>query len=424
MTTIEKRRHCISCGSRLPDDIVRIGHQYPSAVFFKEEDPLLSEFPSSPLDLTRCENPDCTLVQLSCEYDLQPVFDHYPYESGSTATMKEKLASVLKEGMEMVSLTPDDVVLDIGGNDGTLLKLVNDDVKALVNIDPAANVCPEEHSDNYLHVHGEFSAERYQALNLPPPKLITAVAMFYQLSDPVSFCEDVRNIMSDDSVWVLQMTYLGSMLEDNILDNIVHEHVGYYSLHSLESLLGRIGLYIAEARVVESYGGSLRVLIVKNPDLIPHEKLRKTYPEVVEYEKSSGTNNFEVLYAFNSRAQLLKKSIRAIFDHLKQINGEVWGFGASTKGNMLLQFLGIDHTEMPCILDNSRKKIGRLTTGTLIPIIDETTGLRDCPDYLMILPYYYTDAFRKIIAKQLPEGRTVHLFIPLPHPRFESVTSI
>ena len=419
----KKRTSCIGCGAPLAWDIVYVGDQYPSAIFLADDRPLPEELAASSLNVTRCTDERCALVQLSHEYDLQYVFDHYPYESGSTATMKGILQDLVDDAQRVAPLGAEDVVLDIGGNDGTMLDLVRTPVRARVNIDAAANIVQAVSAPDYRHVHARFSAVAYRNLGLPPPRVITSTAMFYHLNNPLEFCRNVREIMSDDSVWVLQMTYLGTMLRDNIFDNIVHEHVAYYSLASLEALMARVGLHVAEARLVESYGGSLRVFLVKDPASFPKAFWRRDYPAIQRFETEHLTNTFDALYAFNSRVQLLRASLGAIVDHLVERQGPLWGFGASTKGNMILQFLGITTERMACILDNSPKKIGTRTTGSLIPIVDETSHLERVPEYLFVLPYYYTRAFVGIIQKRLGSGRHVHLFSPLPHPHFVTVNA-
>jgi NDP-4-keto-2,6-dideoxyhexose 3-C-methyltransferase len=421
LTIQSARTHCISCKTPLSEDIVHIGSQFPSAIFLGENDPVSEGLTASSLNVTRCPDPACRLVQLSNSYDLQYVFDHYPYESGSTATMRQILRELVDDALRVVALKPEDVVLDIGGNDGTLLSLVTGPVRARVNIDAAAAVTQCVTASNYHHVHARFSAEQYTRLNLPQPRLITSVAMFYHLNDPLQFCREVCSVMDENSVWVIQMTYLGTMLRDNIFDNIVHEHSAYYSLASLEALLQRVGLRICEARIVESYGGSLRVFVTKDAAPFPTAFFRKTYPEVEHFERINHTNSYEALYAFNSRTQLLRDSIRSMLEHILQLGQAIWGFGASTKGNMILQYLGLTQEHIPFILDNSPKKIGTRTTGSLIPIVEETAYLEDPPTYLFVLPYYYTQAFVKIIRKRLKPGRSVHLFIPLPHPHFITV---
>jgi len=422
-TIIQKKRvACISCGAPLADDIVIIGDQYPSAIFVSDKSPVASGLTATSLNLTRCTNENCGLVQLTNEYDLQYVFDHYPYESSSTATMKQILQDVVDDAKRVTSLSSEDVVLDIGGNDGTLLSLIRQPVRARVNIDAAAGVAQLVSTPDYRHVHARFNAEIYRNLGLPNPRLIFSVAMFYHVNNPIDFCRSICEIMSDNSVWVLQLTYLGTMLRDNIFDNIVHEHTAYYSLSSLETLLSQVGLHIAEARRVESYGGSLRVFIVKDAAQFPKEYWRKDYVDIQHFETEHRINTYEALYAFNSRIHLLRDSIGAIVDHLVQRHGHLWGFGASTKGNMILQYLGIKTDRMSCILDNSPKKIGTWTTGSMIPIVEEAAYLDRLPEYLFVLPYYYTSAFVQIIQKRLAIGRQVHLLVPLPYPHFVTVS--
>jgi len=415
------RIRCICCDALLPAAIVNIGAQHPSAIFVDKNDPINSELCATSLDVTRCENEECTLVQLCNAYSLQYVFDHYPYESGSTATMRRILQDVVDEVESIMTLDASDVVLDIGGNDGTLLSLFKQPLRARVNIDAAAGVGQLISDSDYIHIHKAFSANAFKKLNLPSPKVITSVAMFYHLNDPLTFCRNVSEIMDDSSVWVLQMTYLGSMLDGNVFDNIVHEHTAYYSLFSLESLLNRVGLHIAEARIVDSYGGSIRAVIVKNPVNFPKEKYRKEYVAVRQLEIERRTNSLEALFAFDTRTFLLKQTIRSILEHLVQQNGPLWGFGASTKGNMILQLLEAGPEMVSCILDNGKKKIGKFMSGSMIPIVDEVEYLESLPKYLFILPYYYTDAFAKIIRKRLKPGQEIHLFVPLPYPRFVSL---
>ncbi len=421
MIVQRKRKTCLLCGKDLPGDIVDIGEQYPSAIFISDKDSTPPDLHASSLNVTRCSDSSCSLIQLSYEYNLQYVFDHYPYESGSTATMKQILQEVVDDALRVVELKSDDVVLDIGGNDGTMLGLIPCPVQARVNIDAAAGVKQTLISPDYQYVHAQFQSKTFKSLGLPNPKLITSVAMFYHLNNPLEFCRNIVEIMDSDSVWVLQMTYVGTMLEDNIFDNIVHEHVAYYSLFSIEALLAKVGLSVAEARIVKSYGGSLRLFIVKDPAKFPKEHWRKDYSSVQKYESDHLTNSFEALYAFNSRVQLLRNNLRELIGHVSKEHGPIWGFGASTKGNMILQFLGIDSSQLPCILDNSEKKIGTQTAGSLVPIVDEVTNLSKLPKYLLVLPYYYTDAFVEIIKKELPVGKKVHLIIPLPYPRFVTI---
>lgn len=412
---------CISCNSILIDDLVKIGDQFPSAIFLEKRDEIPDGLSPSSLNLSKCSNEKCGLVQLTEIKNLQYVFDHYPYESGSTATMKEKLKSIIDDSLNYVQLNEDDIILDIGGNDGTMLSLIDQKVLAKVNIDAASGVKQRVSDKNYYHVHSKFNYKSYNSLDFQAPKLIFSVAMFYHLSDPKSFCKDIANVMSEDSIWVLQMTYLGSMLKDNIFDNIVHEHVAYYSLKSLEFLLSMFNLSIIESKVVDSYGGSLRVYIKKNATKKTIDSFRKEYYKIQKFEIKNNTNTFEGLWAFNERTQLLKATLQNIIHHINEIHGPMFGFGASTKGNMLLQLLNLDEKNISCVLDNSSKKIGTYLTGNNIPILNENIIENKCPNYIIILPYYYKNALLSIIKKKLPIGSDVNVLIPLPEPHFINI---
>lgn len=416
-----QKNKCVSCGGELGDDIVFIGKQYPSAIFYNEKDTFLKNIHKKSLNITKCENPKCGLVQLSKKYDLKYVFNHYPYESSSTLTMKNILQEVIDDVNRFIKMKKDDVVLDIGGNDGTLLSLIKENVKSRVNIDAAKEVKQIIKEENYKYIQSKFNLLEYKKTGLPNPKVIFSIAMFYHLSNPIDFCKDIFNIMDDDSIFVLQMTYLGTMLQHNILDNIVHEHVAYYSLFSLEYLLSQVGLHIAEARIVKSYGGSLRVFIVKNKEKFKNIFEKKDYNNIIKFEKDYKINEYESLYSFNSRIKLLQKSIKNAFEYLLEKHGDIWGFGASTKGNMLLQWLNIDFNKMPYILDNSFKKIGSKTMGTNIPIISEKDFLGKSPSALFLLPYYYVDAFIPIIKNNIKSGKSIDILIPLPFPQIIQV---
>jgi NDP-4-keto-2,6-dideoxyhexose 3-C-methyltransferase len=398
-----------------------IGEQFPSAVFLSEKSPPPIDFSASSLNITRCANSECSLIQLSNQYNLQYVFDHYPYESGTTATMKQILQEVVDDAQKVSPLVREDVVLDIGGNDGTLLGLINSPVRARVNIDAATGILQTISDPNYHHIHAKFDADTYLGLGLPSPKLITSIAMFYHLSDPLTFIKDIARIMDDNTIWVLQMTYVGTMLRDNILDNIVHEHVAYYSLHSLKFLLLQANLHIADAKIVDSYGGSLRVFIVKNHKAFPGQYWQREISSVEQFEKDNETNTFAALYAFDTRVQLIKETLGNIVRHIAYRKGPLWGFGASTKGNMILQLIDATVEQIPCILDNGAKKIGSKTTGTLIPIVAESEYLSMLPQYIIILPYYYKDTFTQILKRSLKSGKSLDIIIPLPYPHFLTI---
>ena len=413
-----RRKECIVCNAPLMGDVVHIGDQYPSAIYPKADEDYKSAIRASSLNLTKCFNHDCGLVQLAHEYNLDYVLEHYPFLSGGTATMNEILSDITKEVEDIASLSKDDVVLDIGGNDGTLLSLLSRNVRHRINMDAAHGIMSVLNDPDYLRVQGKFSSKAYLELDIPFPKVIFCVAMFYHLDNPLSFCKEVREIMNDDTIWCIQMTHLGSMLESNIYDNIVHEHVAHYSLKSLEFLMNKIGLEICDAKIADSYGGSLRVFVMKGKDKFPKKYYRKNYATVQRFESEKETNTPEALIRFDERVKLLTGVTKELIAHIVDRRGKMLAFGASTKGNMMCQLMGLNHDLIECVLDNSKKKIGLLMAGSDIPIVNEKDYLPKLPEYLLILPYYYLGFFKSFIEKYLKPKQHVYLLVPLPKPYF------
>ena len=418
MRTGARRKKCIVCDAQFVGDVVHVGAQYPSAIYPKVEEDYKSLIQRSSLNLTKCTNNSCGLVQLANEYNLDFVLEHYPYLSGGTATMKGILSDITKEVEDIATLSKDDVVLDIGGNDGTLLSLLSGNVRHRINMDAAHGVESVLDDPDYRCVQGKFSSKAYLELDILSPKVIFCVAMFYHLDNPLAFCKEVREIMNDDTIWCVQMTYLGSMLESNIYDNIVHEHVAYYSLKSLEYLMNKAGLEICDAKVVKSYGGSIRAYVMKESRKFPKQYFHKNYKSMERYESEEKTNSVEALEKFDERIDLLKGFTRELIMHIIDRNGKMVAFGASTKGNMILQFTGINHNHIKCVLDNNENKIGTIMTGSEVPIIDEREYLNELPEYLFVLPYYYVEFFKTFIKKYLKAGQEIYMIVPLPKPHF------
>jgi hypothetical protein len=422
MASITSRRQsCIACGTQLTEELVQIPDQYPSAVFPEKDADYRAYIDPSSLNLSRCSNDACGLVQLAYIYDFDFIYRHYPYRSGSTATMARILSDVVREAETVVGLDSRDVVLDIGGNDATLLSCLSQSVQYRVNIDPSEGIVPVLDGPDYVHLQTKFTAQAYHSLALPPPKLIFSVAMFYQLDDPVGFARQVEQIMANDSVWCIQMTYLGAMLHDNIYDNIVHEHVAYYSLASLKYVLNAAGLIVCGAKVVKSYGGSLRVYVTKKGGDLASCREVANAEAVDAMELKEGTNSSEALIRFNERIGLLRDFTRELLEHIVDKEGRVWGIGASTKGNMICQFIGANSQFVECILDNSAMKVGRYMIGTDIPIVDERAYLENLAQYVLILPYYYTDFFISLMQNHLALERDIYAIVPLPKPHIRKI---
>ena len=257
--------NCVVCGSELLEDIVEIGKQYPSAIFCKSNDPFRESLKASSLNVTKCSNRSCNLIQLSNPISLDDVFAKYPYQTSTTISMRSILTDLRESCNKRLTekLEDNDVILDIGGNDGTFLSLYDNTSIQKVNIDAAQNIQQVCVDENYTYINELFSAEAYKQKFNKPPRLITSTAMFYHLHNPVEFTTNVASIMDDSTIWCIQMSYAASMIENCVVDNIVHEHVTYYTFQSLSHLMSICNLEIFDAEVIDVYGGSIRAFIKK-----------------------------------------------------------------------------------------------------------------------------------------------------------------
>lgn len=406
---------CLVCDSPLDLDVAIIGDQYPSALYLQNITETELGLSKSSLNLSQCRNTACNLVQLTEPIDLDIVYRNYPYQSGTTATMHSILSNIVEETLSYQDLQPGEVILDIGGNDGTLLSLIKRPECRMVNIDAASNVAQDHQIPNYTYVNSRFDIKTYLALGLPEPKLIFSVAVFYQLDEPLKFLRDISEIMNDDSLFVLQMTYLESMYANHIFDNVVHEHVTYFSLKSLIYIAGLARLKVLGARIVNSYGGSLRVFLVKESSQKILPSLNIETEKILKAEIEKRTGKVESLERFGNNFEKWKSTLSDLLDFQFKKNGPIIGMGASTKGNMILQSLNISERIMPFIMDNNPKKIGKRTTGSFIPIVDENK-ITDLENNVLILPYYYSEFFKKILGTKITEGKFLDLIMPLPKP--------
>ncbi len=412
---------CLACEGALEIDVAIIGDQFPSAIYLEGVTEEEFGLERSSLNLSQCKNSMCGLVQLTKPINLDIVYKHYPYQSGTTATMHSILTSVVDEAFSYITLNPGDVILDIGGNDGTLLSLIDHPDCKLVNIDAASNIQQVSHSKNYTYINAKFSKGAYHQLDFPSPKIIFNVAVFYQLSNPLQFLKDVVEIMNDDSLFVLQMTYLESMYSNSIFDNIVHEHITYFSLKSFTHIAELAGLRVLGARVVDSYGGSLRVFLVRSTSKKSISRLETITREVTDNETENKTNDVSTLSKFSDDFEIWKTILCKKLNAQVEKNGLIIGLGASTKGNMILQSLGINQEIMPFILDNNPKKIGSRTTGSFIPIVSENE-ITTLEGNIMSLPYYYDEFFKKMVHSKIERGKFVDFISPLPVPKITRIS--
>lgn len=348
----------------------------------------------------------------------------YWYRSGTNQSMTLQLQDIVKEVQSRVHLQPGDVWLDIACNDGTLLKAVPDHVTK-VGIDPADDTF-YAHSSQVAHVVQDyFSAQAYARTPCAhvKPKVITCIAMFYDLTDPRPFIRDIHDIMHDDGMLVLQMSYTPLMLKQLAFDNICHEHVYYYGLMSIKKLFESEQFVIRDCTLNDTNGGSFRVYLQKSKAQASswgtaplRDVCEMRVQSLLTWEQHhADISKPEIWTQFGNQIQDLKQSLVSFLQDAKQAGKTVYGYGASTKGNTLLQVFGIDHTLITAIAERSPAKFGLCTVGTHIPIVSEDHMRAAKPDYLLILPWHFIHEFRQREQELIQSGTK---FV-VPCPRFE-----
>lgn len=364
------------------------------------------EIPKAPLSLVRCV--DCNLYQLEHTVDQDALYREYWYQSGLNASMRQALADVVQNALRRTVLAPNDVVLDIGANDGTLLEFYPE-YAYKVAFEPS-NVGEKITSADVVF-HNYFTAEAYPE-NLPKAKIITAIAMFYDLEDPNSFVADLKAVLHEEGTLIIQMMDLMSMFKTGDFPNLCHEHLEYYSLDVLQSLLLRHDLEIYDLEYNKVNGGSLRVY-VKHAEF--SRKIEESVPNALieerNYFKSLG-NADEYFQWFVSR---VRSAIQAFVLGANLSGQKVAVLGASTKGNTLLQYFNLDSTLIDHASEVNPDKFGKYTVATNIPIVSEEESLKCKPDYYLVLPWGFTDFFVQKFDQYLRDGGM--FIVPLPIPK-------
>ena len=403
---------CRLCGNTELIPCIEIGDQYLSSVF-----PMDLRYRETtlryPLDVVMCVKREggssCGLVQLGHRHDLSAMYDAYPYTSSTNSSMSKILQDVAESGRALGHLEPGDLILDIGGNDGSLLSFFKDDPYTLISIDPAQNVAPVFQSENYTPVRGFFSKNALRGVSEKKAKIAFSVAMFYHLDDPMQLAREVAASLDDDGVWIVQMAYLPAMLTTNMYDNIVHEHAGYYAAHHMKWIMDQVGLEVFDVSENDVYGGSFRVFSKKKGAAFsPTER----YQRILAKELEQGLFDPNTYAAFERRIEKTRVDLRALLDELKAQGKSVWIYGASTKGNTILQYCGVTSADIVAAADSNGFKIGKYMIGSDIPIKSEDEMRAAKPDYLLALPYSFIQGFAKREAALLSSG--TQFIVPLP----------
>ena len=398
-TEIEK---CRGCGSKILHPVVNIG-KVPIVYFPKmnERNP-----PSVPLEVVRCEG-FCKLVQLkhTTNPDLLWRKDYW-YRSASNSRMVEVLNEVVQEVQKRVKLDDGDIVVDTGSNDSTLLKQYPTNI-VRVGFEPS-DIAKEVNShlgaDLIINDFFHSKAAGFKTLE-GKAKVVTSIAMFYDIHDSHTFIEDVKTILRKDGVWCIQIAYLPKLLENGAFDSVCHEHLCYYSIQTLQRILQRHELEIFDIQSVDINEGSIRVFVSRN-------QVRTVMPIVSVMLLQEDRCRLDEDWAYKAFRARMEDTRRRVKEAIDGIKGEIHAYGSSTKGITMLHYFGLTKDRIAAVWDVQPGKWGRRMPGSDIPIISEQEGRKRNPEALLILPWTFAEGFIEREKAYLKGGGKI--IVPLP----------
>lgn len=402
---------CRICGNTRIQSLFHLGEMALSGVFPRSRD-----FPvtSGPIELVKCIEDDdinaCGLVQLRQTYNLNEMYgNHYGYRSSLNPSMVKHLQTIVAKTFPRVRLLPDDLIIDIGSNDGTLLKSYPETPATLLGIDPLINKFLSFYPQHIKKIPDFFSSTLFQKnFGNQKAKIITSIAMFYDLESPMDFVRNIIEVLHDEGVWVFEQSYMPFMIERNAYDTICHEHLEYYGLKQIMWMLDKAGLKLIDVDFNETNGGSFLLTAAKKDS--SHKESRSIIREILEKEEKYQT--ISPFIEFKQKIEHHRDELLKLLRKIKSENKKVFGYGASTKGNILLQYCGLSPNELDCMAEVNEEKYNAFTPNTWIPIIPEKKARELKPDYFLVLPWHFKSSILKKEAETLRQG--IRFIFPLP----------
>ena len=400
---------CINCKSKNLKKIVNLGKQVISSLFYRKQKNNLKLYP---LDLYECKK--CNLVQLSKLAPLNNMYGNtYGYRTSLSPLMvdhmRQKFETILNK---RIVKNKKNRILDIGCNDGTFLNFFSrGGYKELYGIDPSAEKFKNYHSKDIKLEINFFSKKAVEKkFGRIKFNLVTSFAMFYDVSNPNSFCKDINSLLDKDGIWILELSYWPMLIENLTYDQICHEHIAYYSLNVFKKIANKNNLKILDFKFNEINGGSIEITCSKKNS--KYEAKNEKIKDLLKYESNVKKKTYENL---NTRIENTKKSLTEFLLLVKKSNKKIIGYGASTKGNIVLNQIEANNKILPFIADANHEKINKFTPGTNIKIISKEKMRKMKPDYLLVLIW----SFRKEVIKQeidyIRNGGKLVFHLPILH---------
>ena len=408
------RKSCRVCGSSALTSVINLGEQYLQGSFVKpgKKAPPQRRIPMS---LVRCDpmrdERACGLLQMEHSVPPEILYSSYWYRSGTNRTMTNHLESIVEEAVGILGKAPA-MVLDIGCNDGTLLQFYPISCRKF-GIDPS-DIAQEIDKSKVTVIQDVFPSNELAALiGQGTFDIVTSIAMFYDLEDPIGFARGVKRVLSSEGIWVFEMSYMPTMLKMTSYDTICHEHLEYYSLAIIEHILKQSQLKIFNATHNDINGGSLRCYATHVDNFsYKHEQFQNNVQGMHQEEFDLELDTDKPYKNFQERINLHKVELQQLLKEIKREGKTVHIYGASTKGNTILQWCGIDNRIVDYAAERNPEKYGAYTLGTDIPVVSEAESRAMNPDYYLVLPWHFRTEF--IEREQQSLDRGIGLIFPLP----------
>ena len=404
----KKIKKCRNCGSENLKIILNLGMQSLTGKFPKSK---RKNVLKTPLSISLCIK--CKFVQLSHNFNNKYLYNlEYGYESGINTTMTKHLSGIARKVQKFKKLTKNNIVMDIASNDGTLLNSYNKQVQK-IGVDPILKRFEKKYKNIKYKIPNFFSYNDFKKLKLKKKvDVITAFAVFYDINDPNKFLIDIKKILDPNGIFIMEQSNLAYMIKLNSFDTICQEHLGYYSTKVIKKILEKNGLKIFNHEYNDSNGGSSRYYITHKEN----KKIKINKKEInkaLKFESEFQLGSIKTYKKFNANIKKMKKEclkkIKSILSQGKIIHG----YGASTKGNVILQYLNLNNKQIEFISDRNPFKYNRCTPGTKIKIISEEKSRNLNPDYYFVLPWHFK---KEILKREIKIRRKGTKFIfPLPN---------
>jgi NDP-4-keto-2,6-dideoxyhexose 3-C-methyltransferase len=398
---------CRICGNRQIIEVLDLGIQVLTGVFPRTSS---QQVTSGPLKLVKCfgTKDGCGLLQLGHTYDLGELYgDNYGYRSGLNASMVDHLRCKVNKILSIASPLEGSLVIDIGSNDGTTLRAYPSDSYTLVGIDPTASKFRSFYPSHIQLIPEFFSQDTVEAhFGNRRAAVITSFSMFYDLEDPLRFMREISGVLDEQGIWMLEQSYMPTMLRMNSYDTVCHEHLEYYGLRQIKWMADRCGLRIIDVEFNAINGGSFSLIVAKEAANYPESPL---VAKVLNDEVALGLDSLHPYQEFAERVAESRTALCSLLMEAKERKKTVAALGASTKGNVLLQYCNVTNNDLRYIGEVNRDKFGCVTPGTHIPIVSEEEVLASNPDYLLVLPWHFRPFFI-----EHPKFAGLNLVFPLP----------